>query len=49
MDAERNAEEPDQIRSPNGEWFPADAKLNLLCVRRVSAVLSGYPYCIEAG
>ncbi len=38
MDAERNEEEPDQIRSPKGEWFPSDPKPNLLCVHRVSVV-----------
>ncbi len=38
INAERNKEEPDQIRSWKGEWFPTDPKLNLLRVHRVSAV-----------
>ncbi len=38
MNAERNKEEANQIKSLKGEWFPTDPKLNLLCVDRVSAV-----------
>ena len=38
MDAEGNEEEPNQIRSLEGEWFLTDPKLNLLCVDRVSVV-----------
>ena len=38
MDAERNEQEPIQIRSRNGEWFPTEPKLKLLRVHRVSAV-----------
>ena len=30
MDAERNEELPNQIRSRKGEWFPTEPKLNLL-------------------
>ncbi len=35
MDAARSAEEPDQIRSLNGEWFPTDLKLSLLCTAMI--------------
>ncbi len=38
MHAERKAEEQDRIRLRKGESFSIDAKLNLLCVYRVSAV-----------
>ena len=49
MDAERNAEEPKQIRSQKGEWFPTDPKLNLLCVRRASAVSFRLPLLHRGG
>ncbi len=38
MDAERNEEEPNQIRSLSGQLLPTGPKPNLLCVHRVSAV-----------
>ena len=49
MDAERNEEAPDQIRSLKGEWFPSDSNPSLLCVHRVSAVSFRLPELYRLG